>query len=131
MMGGGMMGGMPQQGYGAMGSMQQDNRYSPYGGGPSGLPAGWEAANDPSSGKQYYFNRATGETKWDHPSGSAGASPSSSFASSDPSLPAGWESAKDPSGKEYYFNRSTGETKWERPSAGTAPGGSSNFASSD
>merc|ERR1719378_71107 len=114
------MGGMPQQGYGAMGSMQQDNRYSPYGGGPSGLPAGWEAANDPASGKQYYFNRSTGETKWDHPSGG-------STASSDPSLPAGWESAKDPSGREYYFNRSTGETKWERPSAG----GSANFASSE
>jgi len=34
---------------------------------PGGLPAGWESANDPSSGKPYYFNRATGETKWEIP----------------------------------------------------------------
>merc|ERR1712194_633845 len=32
-----------------------------------GLPAGWEAATDPSSGKQYYFNRATNQTTWDRP----------------------------------------------------------------
>jgi len=31
------------------------------------LPAGWETAADPSSGKTYYFNRATGETKWEPP----------------------------------------------------------------
>merc|ERR1712127_631818 len=31
------------------------------------LPAGWESASDPSSGKPYYYNRATGETKWETP----------------------------------------------------------------
>lgn len=33
----------------------------------AGLPEGWEAANDPASGKQYYFKRATGETQWTVP----------------------------------------------------------------
>jgi len=31
------------------------------------LPPGWEVASDPSSGKQYYFNRGTGATSWDVP----------------------------------------------------------------
>jgi len=31
------------------------------------LPPGWEVASDPSSGKQYYFNRSTGTTSWDVP----------------------------------------------------------------
>lgn len=32
-----------------------------------GLPAGWEEAGDPASGKTYYFNRATNETTWTRP----------------------------------------------------------------
>ena len=32
------------------------------------LPPGWEAAVDPSSGKTYYANRSTRETRWDRPS---------------------------------------------------------------
>ena len=31
------------------------------------LPQGWEEAKDPASGKAYYFNRSTGETRWDPP----------------------------------------------------------------
>eukprot|EP00931_Biecheleriopsis_adriatica_P064796 TRINITY_DN3948_c1_g1_i4.p1 TRINITY_DN3948_c1_g1~~TRINITY_DN3948_c1_g1_i4.p1 ORF type:complete len:356 (-),score=66.25 TRINITY_DN3948_c1_g1_i4:555-1622(-) len=34
---------------------------------PCGLPAGWESAPDPASGKTYYFNRATNETRWEPP----------------------------------------------------------------
>lgn len=37
------------------------------GGVPASLPAGWETATDPSSGKPYYFNRATNETSWNPP----------------------------------------------------------------
>jgi len=39
-------------------------------GGPlasGGLPQGWEQANDPASGKPYFFNRATGATSWTPP----------------------------------------------------------------
>lgn len=31
------------------------------------LPPGWEQTNDPTSGKPYYFNRATSETRWEPP----------------------------------------------------------------
>lgn len=67
------------------------------------LPDGWESGKD-QEGKVYYFNRTTGESKWDLPS----AQPS------DP-LPPGWERAKDELDREYYFCRSTNKTSWERP----------------
>lgn len=31
---------------------------------PASLPAGWESATDPASGRTYYFNRSTNETTW-------------------------------------------------------------------
>ena len=31
------------------------------------LPPGWEEARDPSTGRIYYANRATGETSWKPP----------------------------------------------------------------
>lgn len=34
---------------------------------PAALPAGWESASDPASGKTYYFNRASGQTSWTPP----------------------------------------------------------------
>jgi len=33
----------------------------------SNLPAGWELAKDPASGKTYYFNRAQNLTSWTVP----------------------------------------------------------------
>ncbi|CAJ1367050.1 unnamed protein product [Effrenium voratum] len=119
--GGGM--GAPQYGggggYGPMGGGQSDPRYSPYGapapggyGGGSSLPPGWEQTTDPSSGKTYYFNRATNETSWTPPA--AHAPPPTMPAPG--GLPPGWETAQDPnSGKTYYFNRSTNETRWDPP----------------
>merc|ERR1719321_32201 len=101
---------MPPPGYGAMMPGQCDNRYSPYGccgtpygppgGGPQ-LPPGWESATDPSSGKMYYFNRATGETTWTVPTSSSAGGDASGER-----LPEGWEKTIDKdSGKPYYFNR--------------------------
>eukprot|EP00443_Scrippsiella_acuminata_P026206 CAMPEP_0115311838 /NCGR_PEP_ID=MMETSP0270-20121206/75564_1 /TAXON_ID=71861 /ORGANISM="Scrippsiella trochoidea, Strain CCMP3099" /LENGTH=66 /DNA_ID=CAMNT_0002730727 /DNA_START=6 /DNA_END=203 /DNA_ORIENTATION=+ len=37
------------------------------------LPAGWAEYPDPSSGKMYYHNPATGETTWDRPGAAAAA----------------------------------------------------------
>jgi hypothetical protein len=33
------------------------------------LPSGWQSAMDASSGKMYYFNAASGETRWEVPQG--------------------------------------------------------------
>lgn len=138
MMGGGMMG----AGIGMSAGM---NNFSPYGGmqsasfSPMGamtmpgmamaapapvatnLPAGWEQATDPSSGKVYYCNRVTGESSWTVPTGGvdvAASAPAAAPAAASPALPAGWEQAADPaSGKQYYFNRATGQTSWEPPTA--------------
>lgn len=32
-----------------------------------GLPPGWDSTTDPNSGKTYWFNRSTGETRWTAP----------------------------------------------------------------
>lgn len=64
------------------------------------LPSGWENASDPATGKIYYFNRLTGQRRWDPP---------------DDELPTGWKSATDvTSGKTYYYHIN-GETKWVKP----------------
>lgn len=34
---------------------------------PGGLPLGWEKAADPTTGKEYYANRLTGESSWTPP----------------------------------------------------------------
>jgi len=123
--------------FGAFGMPAGHNQFSPYGAMgamapmmPAGLPPGWEQVADPTTGKPYYCNRATGESSWTVPVGAApamtmmpamapvAAMPMPTFAAETPTLPAGWESAADPSsGKPYYFNRATGETKWEIPTA--------------
>lgn len=78
------------------------------------LPPGWEQATDPSSGRPYYCNRATGQTSWTPPAAEAPAAPAPAPAPS--ALPAGWEQTTDPaSGKPYYFNRSTGASSWTPP----------------
>lgn len=70
----------------------------------SDLPPGWEMAPDPSTGKSYYFHRASGERSWEKPK------------TPDNDLPDGWDVASDPSGKQYYYHTS-GETRWEKPAA--------------
>eukprot|EP00929_Paragymnodinium_shiwhaense_P042631 TRINITY_DN2202_c0_g1_i6.p1 TRINITY_DN2202_c0_g1~~TRINITY_DN2202_c0_g1_i6.p1 ORF type:complete len:405 (-),score=104.80 TRINITY_DN2202_c0_g1_i6:157-1371(-) len=71
-MGGSPMGGSPMGGFPMGGPM--DN--SPMGGAPMGgmggppggaLPEPWKEAQDPSSGKAYYYNSITNEVRWDRP----------------------------------------------------------------
>jgi hypothetical protein len=40
-----------------------------------GLPPGWDATVDPNSGKTYWFNRSTGETRWTAPTPAPSAGP--------------------------------------------------------
>ena len=72
--------------------------------GIEGLPEGWEAASDPSTGKVYYFHRQSGTRQWEKP-------PSQQAEA----LPEGWSMAQDTTtGKQYYYHKS-GETRWEKP----------------
>jgi len=60
----------------------------------------WETAIDPGTGQKYYYNRASGQSKW----------------AIDVDIPQNWQTAKDPStNKIYYYNRITGQTSWNPP----------------
>lgn len=94
--------------------LQQRNQALAGGGDPS-LPAGWDATLDPTSGKTYYFCRATGERSWEKPNAPPTAANTSSDQKDEDGLPDGWQSAKDATtGKTYYYH-SSGETRWETP----------------
>lgn len=72
------------------------------------LADGWETASDPESGRVYYFNRTSGERRWEKPE--------KQNPTNDETLPEGWKSAIDSaSGKTYFYHATTGETKWEKP----------------
>ena len=93
----------------------------------SGLPSqvnalvakGWDEAVDPSSGKKYYFNRSTGETKWENPLLEKKEKSTEEVAKSsegDEALPDGWAATKDAStDKTYYYHAASGKTQWTKP----------------
>jgi hypothetical protein len=81
------------------------------------LPEGWQAAQDPASGKTYYFHRASGERSWEIPKQQAEASQGEDTKTQEKeeALLDGWKSAVDAkSGKTYYYSTS-GETRWDKP----------------
>ena len=91
----------------------------------SGLPSqvtalaakGWEKAKDSSSGKEYYFKRATGERSWDNPLLEKKEKPAEDGTTpSEGNLAKGWAAAEDAStGKTYYYHAASGKTSWTRP----------------
>jgi hypothetical protein len=89
------------------------------------LPMGWECAKDTVTGKQYYFNRTTGERTWELPKSiindSSKTETTTGISNYNEKLTHScWNVTKDPtSGKEYYYNSQTGETSWEKPTAFT------------
>jgi hypothetical protein len=76
----------------------------------------WEVANDPNSGKLYYFSRKSGERQWENPLANLkNGSVNNNEYSADCTLPYGWRSAQDSIGRTYYYNRESGKTSWEKP----------------
>ena len=67
------------------------------------------------SGKPYYFNERTHETRWDHPSAQQAPPPPAAVHSSPASLPPGWRELKTAEGRVYYVNDNTRETRWDVP----------------
>ena len=66
-----------------------------------------------NTGKPYYQNDYTKETRWDPPA--ANPSPPPAPAYTPPPLPEWWEAMQDAQGKTYYVNHKTQKTQWERP----------------
>ena len=90
-----------------------------------GLPAGWSAGFDETSGSTYYVNDQTGASQWELPpqqGGPASQQEQGAYAQqggyeSAQELPSGWRTAFDEGSQAtYYVNELTGETQWEAPS---------------
>mmetsp|Transcript_26578 Transcript_26578/g.62446 ORF Transcript_26578/g.62446 Transcript_26578/m.62446 type:complete len:333 (+) Transcript_26578:56-1054(+) len=122
------------------GHQPQSQRRNPPHQNAHALPPGWVEATDSNSGKTYYCNPETRETKWERPIGiitntavteiAAPQSTSSLVTTGDWSshcqrqkrqqnfLPPGWVEAVDQSsGKSYFCNPQTRETRWEHPAS--------------
>ena len=77
----------------------------------------WKPVTDPNSGRTYYVNRNTKETRWDKPA-DADQPWVEGGRTEEQQLPVGWVQHFDPKKqKPYYHNVATGETSWRRPVA--------------
>ncbi|CAE7383523.1 NLRC3 [Symbiodinium sp. CCMP2592] len=62
------------------------------------LSPDWDEHVDPSTGNVFYYNKTTGESRWDRP------------------LSPDWDEHVDPdTGNLFYHNRTTGESRWDKP----------------
>ena len=82
---------------------------------------GWLSQIDPTSGRTYYVNLASGVSQWEPP-----------VAASEPfELPTGWLALKDAkTGKTYYVDTTTGVTQWEPPALTSSSSPSSSSSGS-
>jgi len=65
---------------------------------------GWKAAEDSATGRVYYYNKETKETRWDNPDAEVGEGANVWMAVVD-----------EASGKTYWFNKKTQETRFCSP----------------
>eukprot|EP01105_Mastigella_eilhardi_P022529 TRINITY_DN5553_c0_g1_i2.p1 TRINITY_DN5553_c0_g1~~TRINITY_DN5553_c0_g1_i2.p1 ORF type:complete len:398 (+),score=113.06 TRINITY_DN5553_c0_g1_i2:120-1313(+) len=95
------------------------------------LPPGWVERTDPNSGRAYYANLVTRESRWDRPTATAATPPVVAAAAAPiavvaaaqiapatalPPLPCGWEERLDRnSGRTYYVHLPSRKSQWERP----------------
>jgi hypothetical protein len=84
------------------------------------LPSGWEAAKDPSTGKTYYFHRATGDRSWEKPKSSnendaTGDGTAGENNANESPLPIGWKSVVDKASEKIYYHHTNGEVTWTKP----------------
>ena len=78
---------------------------------PHMLPSAWRSVRDPESGELYYFNKITGETRWENPFEEEDVPPKPNIK-----LPPDWEAVYDKESNDfYYWNVKTQETTWDRP----------------
>jgi len=73
----------------------------------------WTEVVDKKSGRTYYYNKVTKETRWTKPEDNPEEDGNHSVAQDDPT---NWVSSTDKaSGKKYYYNKVTKETRWNKP----------------
>jgi len=82
------------------------------------LKMGWVEAQDPKTGKTYYYNKATKKVSWNKPEELQGTTKSDD--PNDPNDPNNdptyWRETKDQkTNRVYYYNKKTKKCVWQRP----------------
>jgi len=82
-----------------------------------GPTSDWKKFSDTKSGKVYYHNEVTDETRWDLPPGVHLDDEEREVQKDEEKLPSGWKSMVDPeSGRTIYMNPAAGKVTFEHPS---------------
>ena len=86
----------------------------------------WEEADD-GEGNKYYYNKVTGESRWEKPLSlmraalafqsrtSQNVEPNVVTDNADAEHETDWEEINDEDGNKYYYNNATGESRWDLP----------------